>query len=530
MDTADYVIAGGGSAGCAVAYRLSENPRNRVVLLEAGPPTDRFWVNAPAGFTRCVQDPELNWKYTTEPDPTAGGRKVLWNSGRGLGGGSAINGMVYVRGARYDYDNWARMGCTGWSWSDVFPYFTRSETFEGEPTQSHGRSGPLGVAPLRIIHPLAHAFVDACEQVSLRRIPDYCEGDIDGAYVNVATQRHGQRSSSASSYLAQARARPNLRVITGAMVDRVLFDGGRACGVVYRQGGVEHVVSAASEVILSAGSVQSPAILLRSGVGPGEHLRQMGVEVRYDAKGVGRNLHEHCTIMASRFTTLTTYNAIRNPVRLAAEGLNYLLFRQGLLTTCAVHAHAHGRSDPGAEHPNIKMQMNPFCWDRAKGVPHRRSGITVSVNNMFPKTRGEIRLRSTDPADAPVIDYRMYQHPEDLAVMRAGLRLVEAIFDAPALAPHLTGRNFPPRADLNDDELDEYIRKGSSTAMHPVGTSRMGGDAESVVDPRLRVRGVTGLRVIDASIMPLMPSANTNAPAIMIGEKGADLVLEDAKS
>ena len=524
---ADYVIAGGGSAGCALAYRLSADPRNRVVLLEAGPPTDRFWVNVPAGFARLIRDPELNWFYAAEPDPTAGGRRVPWPSGKGLGGGSAINGMVYIRGARYDYDRWSEMGCVGWSWNEVFPYFTRAETFEGEPVQSHGRSGPLGVAPLRIVHPLAHAFVSACEQVGMARIEDYCEGDIDGTFINVATQRRGRRSSTAASYLAAARSRPNLRVVTGALVDRVLFEGDRACGVIYRQGGAEHVVHATGEVILSAGAIQSPAILMRSGVGPADELRAMGIEVRKAADGVGRNLHEHASVRASWFTTLRTYNAVTDPVRLAAHGLAYLLFRRGMLSTCTVHAMAHARSRPDAPHPDIKLQMLPFRVRRETEGGKQRSGISVTINNMFPRARGRIRLRSADPADTPLIDYRMYEHPEDLAVMRAGVRLVESIFAAPGLAPYVAGADFPPRG-LSGGDLDDLIRESSAVGMHPVSTCRMGADAASVVDPQLRVRGVRRLRVIDASVMPILPSANTNAPAIMIAEKGADMVLEAA--
>jgi choline dehydrogenase len=358
----------------------------------------------------------------------------------------------------------------------------------------------------------------------MSQIEDYCAGDIEGTFASLVTQHRGVRSSTAASYLAQARNRRNLKVVTGALVDRVLFDGERACGVAYRQNGLEQIVRAAAEVILSAGTIQSPAILMRSGIGPGSHLKSLALDVRRDAEGVGRNLHEHASMQSSRLVSTPTYNAIRNPLRLAAEGLNYILFRRGMLTTPAVHAMAHARSRPDAPHADIKLQMLPFCVDHLTRLPHRRSGIAISVNNMVPKTRGEIRLRSADPGDKPVIDYRMFQHQEDLDVMRAGLRLADRIFAAPALAKHVTGRLFPPQMDSSDAELDELIREHSSVGFHAVSTCRMGADAASVVDPQLRVRGFSGLRVDDASIMPILPSANTNAPTIMIAEKGADLI------
>lgn len=524
-DRADYVIAGGGSAGCVLAARLSEDPRNRVVLLEAGPPSAGwFWGTVPAGFSRSIASPDTNWFYTTEPDPTAGGQRIFWHSGKVLGGGSAINGMAYIRGARYDYDRWAQLGCVGWSWNDVLPFFRRAETFEGRSSQSHGSTGPLGVAPPRVLHPIAPAFISAWKEHGLPMVEDYCAGDIDGAFLNYSTQRRGRRSSTASSFLAEAKRRSNLQIVTGALVDRVLFDGRRATGVVYRKDGAEHVLHADAEVIVSAGTVQSPAILMRSGIGAGQQLRDCGLEVVAEAEDVGRNVHEHSSVHVSRLVDTPTYNSIHNPVRLGWEGAKYVFFRRGMLATGAVHVMAHARSKPDLPWPDIKLSLLPFCSDPETRRPHKQPGVAVSINNMFPKTRGQIKLRSNDPGDKPIIDYRLFEHEEDLQVMRAGVRLVERLFERPALAAHVTAPLFPPRPDLDDAELDALIRSHASVGFHPVGSCRMGADSKAVVDPSLKVRGVEKLRVIDASIMPIMPSANTNAPTIMIAEKGAELI------
>jgi choline dehydrogenase len=445
-----------------------------------------------------------------------------------LGGGSAVNGMAYVRGARYDYDAWADQGCAGWSWGEVMPYFLRSETFAGEPSQTHGRSGPLGVSAPRSLHPLAGAFMAACGEVGMRQLPDYCAGDVDGAFYALATQSRGQRSSSAASYLAQARNRPNLKVVTGALVDRVLIEDGRACGVVYRLGNEEQVARAEGEVIVSGGAMSSPAILMRSGVGPGGQLQALGVTVRRDAGEVGRNVQEHSSVHNSRLTSVETYNAVRHPARLALAGLNYILFKRGMVTTPAIHAMASARSRPDAPHPDIRLQMMPFCNDMEKMGPHAHSGIGVAINNLFPKARGEIRLKSAEPNDKPVIDFRLFEHPEDLAVLREGMKLVDRIFASEPLAKYVVGRNFPPEGERTDAEWDELIRAHAGVGFHPVSSCRMGGDQASVVDPKLRVRGVGRLRVIDASVMPSLPSANTNAPTIMIAEKGADMLREAA--
>ena len=528
LDEADFIIAGGGSAGCVLANRLSENPAHRVVLLEAGPPSDRFFVKMPAGAAKLMGNPAIDWMHVTEPDPSLGGRTTVWSAGKLLGGGSAINGMVYIRGARHDYDEWAALGCEGWSWNDVLPYFLRSEDFNGPESPSHAKGGPLSVSTLRIQHPLAEAFVDACAQIGLRRVEDYGSGDIDGTFINHVTQRGGERCSSARANLGAAASRPNLTVLTGALVDRVLFEGARAVGVRYRHGGVDRELRARREVIVSAGALQSPAVLMRSGVGPGSHLRAMGIETRVDAPEVGRNLQEHASFASSRFVNVPTYNAMQGPLQLAGHLMDYLLFRRGVMTTTPVHAMAFLRSDPGLAHPDIKLQLGPICSDPVTRRLHKRSGVTVFTNVSPPKSRGEIRLRSADPADKPVIDHRLLGDPSDVTALINGLKAVDRIFKAPALAKYVVGDNLPATTPRDDAEWEDLVRTHSRIGYHPVATCRMGGDARSVVDPTLKVRGVSNLRVIDASIMPLMPSANTNAPSMMVAEKGADLIRADA--
>ncbi len=538
-EEADYVVCGGGSAGCVLANRLSADSRNRVVLLEAGGRSETIYARIPAGMQKLTGSPDYNWFRLSEPDPSVDGRQLVWFAGKGLGGGSTINGMVYVRGARWDYDGWAKdRGCTGWAWDDVLPYFMKSEDYDGPASPSHGKGGPLGVSRLRAVHPLTRNFMRACASLGLREVEDYCAGDIDGVYENLATQRGGWRSSAAKAFLKPAINRPNLKVVTGAFVEKVLFEGQRAVGVRYRLDGAVHEQRARAEVILSTGTMPSPLILMRSGIGPGAQLQEHGIEVLADRTEVGRNLHEHPTAANSRLVREATYNVRTNPLRMAAQGLNFLLARRGWLTTAAVHSQANIRTSPELEHPDVKLQLLPFWNDVVvKGtcppgtIPDagKHFGVTIGVTTIKPRSRGEVRLRGTDPALPPVIDFRVYEHASDLEAMRKGMQFANRVFAAPDMVPHVTGTAYPPEPEQGDAEYEAQLRAATTIGVHAVGTCRMGGDEASVVDPRLRVRGVEGLRVTDCSVIPELPSANTNAPVIMAAEKSADMVLEDRR-
>jgi choline dehydrogenase len=528
IETADYVVVGGGSAGCVLASRLSENADVNVLLIEAGPGVSGLNTRMPAGAMKLMSSPATNWMFMTEPDASLDNRRIMWHSGRMLGGGSGLNGMVYIRGARHDYDQWAALGCTGWSWDEVYPYFLRSESFEGPASASHNKSGPLAVAPSRNPHPLVGAFVAACVEAGIRHVPDYCAGDIDGVFENYLTQSKGRRSSTALSFLREARHRPNLKVLTDVTADRILFENGRAAGIVIRRGAEELSVKARREVLLSGGTMQSPALLLRSGIGPAAALQDMAIPVVADVAGVGRNLHEHASFATSRFVNIPTFNTMVSPLRLPFHFLNYVLFGRGLLTTGPVLAMANFRSSPDEEQPDIKISLSPNCMDIATMRPAARPGMTIYANVSPPKSRGEIRLRSRDPLAPPLIDYRHLGDAEDQRKMIVAAKEVDRIFGTPALARYVTGRCSPEDLPRDDAAWLALIKARVGIGYHPVGTCRMGVGEDAVVDPALRVRGVDGLRVVDASIMPIMPSANTNAPAIMVAEKGADMVRQSA--
>ena len=527
---ADVVIVGAGSAGCVLARRLSEaHPQLQVILLEAGDAAGSFVTDIPGMTVRLMGQPQTDWCYPAEPDPSLGGRVLHWSGGRMLGGSSGINGLVYIRGLRRDYDDWASAGCPGWSWRNVEPWFRKAEQFEDDGHGSLGRDGPYAVSRIRSLHPLTHRFVEACGEFGLTELQDYNRGDGEGAFVNLTSQSRGRRSSTANRYLPPHARRRNLRVVTGALVDKVTFEGRRAAGVRCVVGGQARNIRARAQVIVSAGSVQSPAILLRSGIGPTSSLQAMGIAALVDAPGVGRNLQDHCGLTISKFVDMPTYNSEATGFHAVRHLCSYLAFRRGPLASAAVQAMGWARSDPSLAEPDIHLNWLPFGVDYTVSPPalHKRPCVSLGVCVSRPHSRGEIRLRSASPHDKPVIDHRLVGDERDVATIRRSIGLMERIFSQPALAGAVVGACSPAQPLTSDAALEQFVRAHAGIGYHAVGTCRMGSDAAAVLDPELRVRGVDGLRVIDASIMPRLVSANTNAASIMIGEKGADFVVRD---
>ncbi len=523
----DVIIVGGGSAGCVLAARLSEKPGRRVVLIDAGHSGGGMFARMPAGSYKLLNNPRADWMYGTEPDPSAAGRSFTWPAGRLLGGGSAINGLVYTRGARYDYDDWAANGCPGWSFDEIEPYFRRAEHFVGEQPGGLdvlGTNGPQRLSQFPEPLPVTQAFVEACWQAGLPRKPSYCDGDPEGAFHTIGTIADGERWSTARSYLEPAMDRPNLKVMSDSAVERVLMEDGSAVGVVIRRGG-ETTELLAPHIVLSAGTLMSPTILMRSGIGPAEHLSSLGIPVLADLPGVGSNLQEHNGSGLRRYVSAQTYNSAIRPIRLAGHFANYLFNRRGPLTSISVHAMAWAKSRPDVPSPDLIYSFLPISFGEGvyPGTPHKRHGVTFALNVAKPSSRGEIRLRDADPHSRPLIDHRLLS-VEDLDLLVTGLDKLRHILGRPALAPMLQESIDPEFEQARGDELKTMLRAATGTGYHPVGTCRMGSDSGAVVDPSLRVHGLRGLYVADASIMPRITSGNTNGPTIAIAEKAADLI------
>ena len=526
----DYVVVGAGSAGSVLASRLSEDKSARVTLLEAGPKDRHPMIHIPAGIRWLLHHPVINWNYSSEPEAGSGGRRIHWPRGKTLGGSSSINGMLYVRGNPADYDGWAQRGCTGWSYQDVLPYFKKSEDFRGSgaDTEYRGHGGPMAVEDYRTILPITHKFVEAAQQAGFALTKDYNGARQEGVAYSQMTRNHRFRASTAQTFLAEAKNRPNLQIITEAQVTRLLFRGKTCVGVAYRQGGRDHEVSANREVILAAGAVNSPHILQVSGIGSGDHLKSIGVEVVSDLTGVGRNLIDHYVVRIShRIRNAVSLNQLSRPPRLISEIAKYALRGDGALTMGVTAAMVFCRSREGLESPDLQLLFTPASYGGAVMHLEKQPGITVAVCPVRPESRGTILAESPDPFVYPVIRPNYLSAEDDTRVLLAGIQHTRRILAAQAMAEYSVGETVPNVPVETAEDARRLAQETGTTLYHPVGTCKMGDDPMAVVDARLKVHGIAGLRVIDASIMPVLTTGNTNAPTIMIAEKGAEMIRED---
>ena len=524
----DYILVGSGSAGSVLANRLSVRPDIRVLLLEAGGSDNSLYVRMPAGIAN-LSGPRFNWGYETAPQAAMKGRRLYWPRGRLIGGSSSVNAMVYMRGQAADYDHWRQLGNTGWSYDDVLPYFKRAERNERLHDRFHGADGPLNVADRPYTNPLSRIFVEAAQQAGLPFNPDFNGAVQLGCGLFQVTQKDGRRWSAASAYLHPVTARKNLTVITKAQATRVLIENGSAVGVEYVRGRRRYTARAAREVVLAAGSINSPHLLLLSGIGPADELRARGVAVVHDLPGVGKNLQDHLNVnivrRAKRGSTLDGKNRGFAPLGVALE---YLLYGTGPGTSNVAEAGAFAISELGAATPDIQYHFIPAQMVDHARTPMDGDGVTLHACCLRPQSRGEIRLASADPLQPPVMDPNYLTADYDLKILIAGLRQGRKILAAAAFAPWLEEERIPGKAAQSNAEVEDFIRATAETEYHPVGTCKMGSDPLAVVDEDLRLRGIERLRVIDASIMPSIVSGNTNAPAIIIAEKGADMMLAAA--
>lgn len=524
----DYIVIGAGSAGCVLANRLSADSKNRVLLLEAGGNDSNPWIHIPVGYFKTMHNPALDWCYVTEPDTGLAGRTLQWPRGKVLGGSSSLNGLLYVRGQRQDYDRWAELGNKGWSFEDVLPYFKKSEDQQRGASEYHGVGGPLKVSDLRLHRPIADFFVRGAMDIGIPYNEDYNGATQEGVGYFQQTAHNGFRWSSAKGFLRPAMKRPNLQVETNALTTRILFQGKRAIGVEYRKNGQLHQVKSTAEVVLAAGAINSPQLLQCSGIGPPALLQKAGVGIVHALPGVGQNLQDHLQVRLVFKTREKTLNdEVNNPIKKLWIGLQYMMFRTGPLTLAASQVVIFTKSNPEVERPDIQFHMQPLSADKPGEGPHRFSAFTASVCQLRPHSRGHVSITSADPVIYPAIHPNYLSDERDWPVVVGGVKVARRIAAAPSMAPHILSEFIPGAQFQTDAELLDAARRYSQSIYHPVGTCKMGRDESAVVDERLRVHEIEGLRVADCSIMPEIVSGNTNGPAVMIGEKAADMILAD---
>jgi choline dehydrogenase len=531
IEEVDYIVVGAGSAGCVLANRLTQSGEHRVLLLEAGPADRNPWIHVPLGYGKLFKDRRVNWLYETEPEPELDGRIIYQPRGKVLGGSSSINGLIYIRGQREDFDHWRQLGNVGWGFEDVVPYFKRSEDQARGPSELHGVGGPLCVSDPTEPHELCDAFIAASRDVGIATNEDFNGALQEGAGYYQTTSRRGRRWSTAVGYLRPARRRANLAILTEALATRVLFDGRAAAGVEFRHEGVLRKVKARREVILAGGAINSPQLLQLSGVGAGALLRDHGIGVVHDLPGVGEDLQDHLQVrMVLRCTKKITINDdINSMMRRLGVGMRYALWRKGPLTVSAGYAGAFFRTDERLATPDIQVHFITFSTDRMGERLHSWPGFTASVCQLRPESRGFVRIKSPDPAAAPSIQPRYLSTETDRRTVVAGLRRLREITQTAPLSGYVAAEHVPGPDVVTDEQLLRYCRAVGSTIYHPSCSCRMGSDAGAVVDARLRVHGMERLRVIDGAVMPAVVSGNTNAAIVMIAEKGADMILEEAK-